>query len=182
MTSKYARLADHLATLDAPLITLTFAGIEAIVGPLPALARRDRYWWGATALARYASAHIHAWWRPGTPPTSPTSPPRRSSSAAWRGCGARAATGSKACAALRLHGRAGGGVPGLRHPVSEALGVSAACRVYPRLLNPRDCPGVQTRSSARNGMPAPTMWRQNRCMRPGTAERHAAETLKQALP
>ncbi len=65
MTSEYDRLGYHLATLGAATITLTFAEIEAIVGPLPAMARRDKYWWGATALARYASAHIHAWWQAG---------------------------------------------------------------------------------------------------------------------
>ncbi len=65
MTSKYDRLADHLAASGAATTTLTFAEIEALVGPLPALARRDQYWWVATALARYASAHIHAWWQAG---------------------------------------------------------------------------------------------------------------------
>ncbi len=65
MTSKYDRLADHLAALDAPVVTLTFAAIEALVGPLPATARRDKYWWGTTTFARYASAHILAWWQAG---------------------------------------------------------------------------------------------------------------------
>ncbi len=58
-------------------------GIESIVCPLPATTRRDRYWWGMTTLARYVSAHIHAWWQAGTSPTAPTSPPGPSPSAAW---------------------------------------------------------------------------------------------------
>ncbi len=65
MTSKYDRLAAHRAASGAATTTLTFAEIEAVVGPLPALARRDRYWWHTTPLARYASAHIHAWWQAG---------------------------------------------------------------------------------------------------------------------
>lgn len=44
MTSKYDRLAAHRAASGAATTTLTFAEIEAVVGPLPALARRDRYW------------------------------------------------------------------------------------------------------------------------------------------
>ncbi len=53
MTSKYDRLADHLVSLGAPVITLTFAAIEAIVGPLPAQARHASAWWGATSARRY---------------------------------------------------------------------------------------------------------------------------------
>ncbi len=34
MTSKYDRLADHLAAGGAVAITLTFGEIEAVVGPL----------------------------------------------------------------------------------------------------------------------------------------------------
>ncbi len=66
MTSKYDRLADHLAAIGESVITLTFAEVEAIVGsPLPATARHDKYWWVTTALTRYATPHIRAWWQAG---------------------------------------------------------------------------------------------------------------------
>jgi len=65
MTSKYDRLADYLATFDLSAVTLTFAEVEAIVGPLPKAARHDLAWWGATAHGRYLSAHALHWWRAG---------------------------------------------------------------------------------------------------------------------
>jgi len=40
MTSKYFGLSDHLAAIGAAMITLTFAEIEAVIGPLPAAAWR----------------------------------------------------------------------------------------------------------------------------------------------
>ena len=58
MTSKYDGLANHLVTLGAATITLTFAEIEAIVGPLPETARRSVEWWGVTASGRYSNAHL----------------------------------------------------------------------------------------------------------------------------
>jgi hypothetical protein len=62
MTSRYDRLAEHLAGLDAPVITLTFAEIEAIVGPLPGEARRTNpSWWGTTPRARYRHPHTRYW-------------------------------------------------------------------------------------------------------------------------
>ncbi len=61
MTSKYDRLGDHLAAIGAATITLTFAEVEAVVGPLPAIARRDRYWWVATARTRYIQPHLFSW-------------------------------------------------------------------------------------------------------------------------
>ena len=62
MTSKYDRLADHLVSLDTPMITLTFAEIEAVIGPLPAAARLPgQSWWGNTPKSRYLNAHAMCW-------------------------------------------------------------------------------------------------------------------------
>ncbi len=65
MTSKYDRLADHLAGLGAATITLTFAEVETIVGPLPVAARSLVAWWGATANGRYNNPHAMHWWDAG---------------------------------------------------------------------------------------------------------------------
>ncbi len=61
MTSKYDGLANHLVALGAATITLTFAEVEAIVGPLPVAARSYPAWWGATAHGRYDNAHAMRW-------------------------------------------------------------------------------------------------------------------------
>jgi len=61
VTSKYDGLADHLAASGAATTTLTFAEVEAIVGPLPALARRAPDWWGATSAGRYFHGHAINW-------------------------------------------------------------------------------------------------------------------------
>jgi len=65
MTSKYDRLADHLVSIGAATITLTFAEVETIVGPLPVAARSLVAWWGATAPGRYGNPHALGWWRAG---------------------------------------------------------------------------------------------------------------------
>jgi hypothetical protein len=65
MTSKYDRLADHLATRDAPAVTLTFAEVERIVGPLPAAARSSPGWWGATQWGRFMHVHTMHWFHTG---------------------------------------------------------------------------------------------------------------------
>ncbi len=65
MTSKYDALGDHLARLGAPVITLTFAEIEAVIGPLPETARYQSEWWGATPSSRYKSPHAYRWWQAG---------------------------------------------------------------------------------------------------------------------
>ena len=65
MTSKYDRLTDHLATFDAPTVTLTFTDIEAVVGPLPVSARRRPAWWGATTGGTYRQPHVFHWRRAG---------------------------------------------------------------------------------------------------------------------
>lgn len=65
MASKYDGLGDHLAALGDDAITLTFAEVEAIVGPLPPYARRAREWWGASAKGRFQYAHAAHWWRLG---------------------------------------------------------------------------------------------------------------------
>ncbi len=64
MTSKYDRLAT-LATLGAPVITLTFAEVEAVVGPLSATARHNPSWWGATPAGRYLHVHALTWLQAG---------------------------------------------------------------------------------------------------------------------
>ncbi len=61
MTSKYDRLADHLAASGAATITLTFAEVEAVVGPLPATARHNPSWWGATPAGRYLHPYTLTW-------------------------------------------------------------------------------------------------------------------------
>jgi hypothetical protein len=65
MTSKYDGLADHLATIGTPIVTMTFAEVEAIVGPLPETARRSVEWWGVTVSGRYTNAHALGWWLAG---------------------------------------------------------------------------------------------------------------------
>ncbi len=61
MTSKYDRLADHLLAIGAATITLTFAEVEAVVGPLPPQARYAPAWWGATPSGHYGHAHAIRW-------------------------------------------------------------------------------------------------------------------------
>ncbi len=61
MTSKYDRLVDHLAASGAATITLTFAEVEAVLGPLPTQARHTPSWWGATPAGRYLHPHALAW-------------------------------------------------------------------------------------------------------------------------
>ncbi len=61
MTSKYDRLADHLAAIGAETITLTFAEVEAVVGPLPVMARIYPSWWGATPSGRYLHPFTLTW-------------------------------------------------------------------------------------------------------------------------
>lgn len=65
MTSKYDTLADYLAAIRASEIRLTFAEIEAVIGPLPPTARRETTWWGTSFSARIGHAHAYAWWRAG---------------------------------------------------------------------------------------------------------------------
>ncbi len=61
MTSKYDGLSDHLAAIGAAMITLTFAEIEAVIGPLPAAAWRSVAEWGVTVSGRYLNAHALHW-------------------------------------------------------------------------------------------------------------------------
>ena len=65
MTSTYTLLADHLGAIGAGKIILTFAEIEAIVGPLPDPARHQSEWWGTTPSMRYCHAHARGWWQAG---------------------------------------------------------------------------------------------------------------------
>jgi len=65
MTSKYDGLGDYLVATGAATITLTFAEVETIVGPLPVAARSFVTWWGVTASGRYNNAHALGWWHAG---------------------------------------------------------------------------------------------------------------------
>ena len=65
MASKYDRLGDYLAAIGTATIILTFAEVEDIVGPLPAVARSSADWWGATRHGRYVNAHATHWGRVG---------------------------------------------------------------------------------------------------------------------
>ncbi len=56
MTSKYDRLGDHLAALGVETITLTFAEVESIIGPLPKGARHLPSWWEARPGAQFHHA------------------------------------------------------------------------------------------------------------------------------
>jgi hypothetical protein len=61
MTSKYDALAAHLDARGTPVVTLTFAEVEAIVGPLPNAAWRSRPWWGVGRGTVYSYAHVFHW-------------------------------------------------------------------------------------------------------------------------
>jgi hypothetical protein len=65
MTSKYDRLGDHLAAIGAATIILTFAEVEAVVGPLPVEAHRSSAWWGTGSKGLYNYAHAAHWRRAG---------------------------------------------------------------------------------------------------------------------
>jgi hypothetical protein len=65
MTSKYDALGDHLAAIGGATITLTFAEVEAVIGPLTKHARESAEWWGATGGGRYLHAHVLHWWHAG---------------------------------------------------------------------------------------------------------------------
>jgi hypothetical protein len=43
--NKYDPLREYLASLDQTSVTMSFARVEELVGPLPASARRHRAWW-----------------------------------------------------------------------------------------------------------------------------------------
>ena len=58
--SKYAPLSDFLAAQPAPLVKLSFAQIERVVGaPLPASARRHCAWWANERIGTHS--HARAW-------------------------------------------------------------------------------------------------------------------------
>jgi len=65
MASKYDGLGEHLAAVGAAPIILTFAEVEAVVGPLPHEARAQTAWWGATESGRYHYVHALHWRRMG---------------------------------------------------------------------------------------------------------------------
>ena len=59
--SKYQLLIPFLDAQDGPVITLSFAQIEAIVGPLPREMRTNPKWWGTTRSSRYLQTHLWKW-------------------------------------------------------------------------------------------------------------------------
>jgi len=61
VVSKYDHLGEHLAAVGALLITMTFAEVEAIVGPLPMAARQTPTWWGATRGSVYYHPYAVHW-------------------------------------------------------------------------------------------------------------------------
>lgn len=63
VTSKYAPLADLLASAPSIAFRTTFADIERALGfPLPASARRHRPWWGNSRGNAQARAWLDAGW------------------------------------------------------------------------------------------------------------------------
>ena len=77
MTSKYDALGDHLADIGAETITLTFAAVEVVVGPLPVEARHKSAWWGRGDRARFGQSHALHWRTRATWRIGPTSRPGR---------------------------------------------------------------------------------------------------------
>lgn len=65
--SSYAPLGEHLRTLDAAEVTLSFAHVETILArPLPTSARKHRAWWANSATHSQAVVWLAAGWRVGT--------------------------------------------------------------------------------------------------------------------
>ena len=58
MTSKYAPLTEYLRGRAEPVVELNFAELDALVGGMPASARRHPAWW---AISRTAHDHARAW-------------------------------------------------------------------------------------------------------------------------
>jgi len=54
---KYDPLRDHLLKAGAEPVVMTFAEIEALVGPLPRSAREHDPWWQNESIR---SGHVHA--------------------------------------------------------------------------------------------------------------------------
>jgi hypothetical protein len=65
VTSKYDRLIDYLTSLESPAVTMTFAEVEAVVGPLPKMARHKATWWRPVAAGHFYHFHIARWLRAG---------------------------------------------------------------------------------------------------------------------
>ncbi len=64
-TSAYERLGERLSAIGAATIILSFAEIEAVIGPLPTVARYQSAWWGATPFGRYNTVQALRWGRVG---------------------------------------------------------------------------------------------------------------------
>jgi hypothetical protein len=65
MPINHQQLIPYLDAQQPPVVTLTFAGIEALVGPLPRSARQRSTWWSAAPQHRFRVAHIYAWFHAG---------------------------------------------------------------------------------------------------------------------
>lgn len=63
--SKYAPLRRRLESEPGPTLEVTFAEVDAIVGGLPASARRHSAWWSNEEEGTHvqARAWMHAGWR-----------------------------------------------------------------------------------------------------------------------
>jgi len=59
------QLIAYLETQKTASVTLSFAQIEAIVGPLPRRALHSTRRWAAAPQDRFRLAHIYAWFRAG---------------------------------------------------------------------------------------------------------------------
>lgn len=65
MPINHQQLIPYLDARDSPVVTLTFAEIETLVGPLPRSARQRGTWWAAAPQHRFRVAHIYAWFHAG---------------------------------------------------------------------------------------------------------------------
>jgi hypothetical protein len=61
--SRYDPLRHHLASQRSSVVRLTFAEVEALVGPLPASATRYPAWWANDRSHTQAAAWLDAGWR-----------------------------------------------------------------------------------------------------------------------
>lgn len=57
--AKYAPLRDHLASRPEPVVEMTFAEIDRLVGGLPPSARKHSAWWANETSGTHS--HARAW-------------------------------------------------------------------------------------------------------------------------
>ena len=53
----YPALTRHLMKQGAPVVTMSFAEIERIVGPLPKSAKEHRAWWSNSKASRHQARY-----------------------------------------------------------------------------------------------------------------------------